>query len=178
MPTIPSHAKCVFKGKIFDTYQWEQKLYNGKTKTFEMLRRPDTVQVFPVYNGDVFYIEQRQPDKLKSYISLIGGRVDSGEEKKFAAERELKEESGIKSSDLSLFKTFEPNQKADWTVYFYIARNCSFGKPSFDGGEKIILKKLPIDKFVDEIIMTRTMENTHLLPCYFFAEKLRKELKK
>lgn len=35
---IPDHAKCVFKGVIFDVYQWEQKLYNGTTTTFEKLK--------------------------------------------------------------------------------------------------------------------------------------------
>ena len=36
---IPPEAKCVFRGKIFDVYQWPQRLYDGSTATFEMLRR-------------------------------------------------------------------------------------------------------------------------------------------
>src|SRR5215467_9321922 len=32
---IPEHAERVFQGKIFDVYQWPQKLYDGSTATFE-----------------------------------------------------------------------------------------------------------------------------------------------
>ncbi len=45
---MPANAKRVFKGVVFDTYQWEQDMYDGTKKTFEKLKRPDTVVVFPV----------------------------------------------------------------------------------------------------------------------------------
>lgn len=38
---IPENAKLVFKGKIFDTYQWEQEMYDGSRVTFEKIKRPD-----------------------------------------------------------------------------------------------------------------------------------------
>jgi len=31
---IPKDAKLVFKGKIFDVYQWQQKVYDGTTVTY------------------------------------------------------------------------------------------------------------------------------------------------
>ena len=35
---IPENAKRVFKGIIFDVYQWEQELYNGSKAVFEKLK--------------------------------------------------------------------------------------------------------------------------------------------
>jgi hypothetical protein len=48
MAKIPSHAHKVFSGVIFDVYQWDQELFNGKIATFEAIQRPSTVIVIPV----------------------------------------------------------------------------------------------------------------------------------
>lgn len=42
---IPPEADRVFRGEIYEVYQWSQKMPDGSVKTFEMLRRPDTVMV-------------------------------------------------------------------------------------------------------------------------------------
>ena len=61
---MPENAKCVFKGEIFDVYQWEQEMYDGTKATFEKLKRPDTVVVFPVLpDGQIILTEQEQPGK-------------------------------------------------------------------------------------------------------------------
>jgi len=33
---VPEEAKLVFKGIIYDVYQWEQKMFDGTFSTFEM----------------------------------------------------------------------------------------------------------------------------------------------
>jgi ADP-ribose pyrophosphatase len=48
MVKIPPHASKVFSGIIFDVYQWDQQLFNGKIATFEALTRSSTVIVIPV----------------------------------------------------------------------------------------------------------------------------------
>ncbi len=34
---IPDHATCVFRGMLFDVYQWQQEMFDGSIETFEML---------------------------------------------------------------------------------------------------------------------------------------------
>jgi hypothetical protein len=51
---IPKQAQRVFKGQIFDVYQWPQKLFDGSTQTFEMLKRPDTLTVLAIKNDKLF----------------------------------------------------------------------------------------------------------------------------
>ena len=60
---VPSQAKRVFKGIIFDVYQWEQELFDGSKQTFEMLKRPDTVEVIAVKDGSILMSRQSQPNK-------------------------------------------------------------------------------------------------------------------
>ena len=71
---MPEHAKQVFKGKMFDVYQWEQELYDGTTTIFERLKGPDTVVIFPVLeDGRILLTEQELPGKMP-FIAATGGR--------------------------------------------------------------------------------------------------------
>lgn len=145
---IPPQAKKVFDGVIFDVYQWEQVLYDGSTATFEMLKRPDTVQVIAVQGDQIVIAKESQPMK-ENIMTLLGGRVEVGEDPLAAAKRELLEESGLTSDDWELWKTHEPSGKIDWTVYTYIARHCTQAEqPKLDPGEKIILQSVSFDEFV------------------------------
>ena len=39
---LPKNAKRVFKGKIFDVYQWDQKMFDNSVEIFEKMKRTDT----------------------------------------------------------------------------------------------------------------------------------------
>lgn len=146
---IPPQAKRVFKGVIFDVYQWEQELFDGRTATFEKLWRPDTVGVIPVIGDRILIQEQEQPDKPQPFISLPGGRCDGGEDPLEAVKRELLEETGYVSNDWELWRTEQPYGKIAWSIYTYIARDCNFEKePELDGGEKIRTKLITFDELL------------------------------
>ena len=148
---LPEQAREVFKGKIFDVYQWDQKLYDGSSAVFEMLKRPNTVQVIVVQDGKIMITNEEQPTKGPFY-SLIGGRQDEGETPLEGAVRELKEESGLTSDDWELFATYEPFTKIDWKIYTFIARNCKkVSEQKLDGGEKITIKTVTFEQFCDTI---------------------------
>ena len=63
MAKIPSHAKKVFSGTIFDVYQWEQEMFDGTTKIFEAAGRPHTALVIPVIDDKIVLSYERQPGK-------------------------------------------------------------------------------------------------------------------
>jgi ADP-ribose pyrophosphatase len=120
--SMPEHAKQVFEGEIFDVYQWEQKMYDGSVATFERLKRPDTVIVFPVLpNGNILLTKQEQPG-LKPFIGAAGGQVDKGEGILEAAHRELLEETGCVAKEMILWKATQNHRKIDWVVFVFIAK--------------------------------------------------------
>ncbi len=146
---LPKGAKRVFKGQIFDVYQWDQQTFDNSTKIFEILVRPDTVQTIAVVGDKILIQEQEQPNKGK-FISLPGGRLEEGEQPLEGAQRELLEETGYASNDWVLWKTFEPTQKMLYKVYIFIARNCVLKtKPKLEvWGEKITNKLVSFDEFL------------------------------
>ncbi|OGI65672.1 hypothetical protein A3H53_02000 [Candidatus Nomurabacteria bacterium RIFCSPLOWO2_02_FULL_40_10] len=147
---IPENAKRVFKGVIYDVYQWEQEMYDGTKATFEKLKRPDTVVVFGVLpDGKILLTEQEQPGK-KSFIGATGGRVDEGEDVLSAAKRELLEESGYEAEEFILWDSQHPLSKMDWVVYTFIAKGLKkVTDLKLDGGEKIKLKPSTLDELIE-----------------------------
>jgi len=146
---LPPEAKMVFKGKIFEVWQWEQKLYDGTTATFERIKRPDTAQVITVVGDTILILKEEQPDYPEPFFSLPGGRCDEGEDPLLAAQRELLEETGYVSEDWELFDERNPHRKNVWTMYTYIARNSTpTKKPHLEAGEKNELHFLSFDEFL------------------------------
>lgn len=146
---IPKQAKIVFKGKIFDVYQWPQKMYDGSVATFEMLKRPGAVRVIAI-KGDKIILNQEKQPAGKKELGTFGGRVDEGETPLACAKRELLEEAGMKSDDWKLLskEEFYPD-KMDFTVYTFVARDCKkIQEPAKDPGEKIKIIAVDFDKFI------------------------------
>ncbi len=146
----PKNAKRVFKGEIFDVYQWQQKMYDKSFATFEKLKRSDTVQVIPVTeDGKIILLRQSQPGFRKPCLSVAGGRIDPGETPLQAAHRELLEETGYRAKKMELWYSVQPNAKIDYAVYGFIAKGCKkISAQNLDAGEKISLKPVSLEEFL------------------------------
>jgi 8-oxo-dGTP pyrophosphatase MutT (NUDIX family) len=150
---IPKNAKKVFSGILFDTYQWEVDGYDGSKKVFEKLKRPDTAKVIPITeDGKIIIALQEQPNK-PVFLGTIGGRIDEGEDALGAAKRELLEETGYEARSWTLFDAVQPVSKIEWAIYTFIAKGCKkVAEQDLDGAEKIDLKFVSFDEFVNLIV--------------------------
>ncbi|HET8670352.1 MAG TPA: NUDIX hydrolase [Candidatus Saccharimonadales bacterium] len=158
---IPEHAKEVFKGVIFDVYQWQQQLFDGTTATFEMLKRPDTVIALCVKEGRIVFIREQQPGRPE-YTRLPGGRVDPGEDWETAIVRECKEEIGLQFENHRLIHAYQPISKIEWFVAIYLMTDCSAETiPALDAGEKIEIVPMTFDEAKEHIAQTSDPLNTY-----------------
>jgi hypothetical protein len=89
---IPPEATLVFKGEIFEVWQWQQTMFDGTTATFERIWRSPSVEVIAVVGDKIVVEHQDQPDR-KGIVSLVSGRADQGTDM-LEAKRELLEETG------------------------------------------------------------------------------------
>ena len=144
------NAKRVFKGVIFDVYQWEQDLFDGTTATYEALRRPDTAIVFPVMPDGKILLTKQQQAGSRPFIGGAGGRIEEGESALEGAKRELREETGYEADEWILWDAIQPVGKLDWAVYSFIAKKLrKAGDMDLDAGEKIELMPVTFDEFLD-----------------------------
>ena len=142
---VPDRAMRVFAGKIFDVYQWQQAMYDGQQSTFEMLKRPDTVETICVVDGKIIVLVDEQPHR-GARLSFPGGRVDATDETaEAAARREVAEETGYAFKNWRLVLVAQPQRKIEWFVHTFVAwEPLSRSAIQLDGGEKIEEKMVDV----------------------------------
>lgn len=146
---IPSHAKKVFQGEIFEIWQWEQEMYDGTRITIERAVRPDVVEVIATVGKKIVITQQEQP-LLGKFYSLPGGTADHGNDHLVEAKRELLEETGYGSNNWAYWKEFSyPSGRVFYEHHYFIARDCKkIGPVQLDSGEKIKTKLISFDDFL------------------------------
>jgi len=147
---VPPHATKVFQGVIFDVYHYEQEQFDGTVKTFEMLKRPDTVIVLPVKeNGKLWVLREEQPGNGVRELYLPGGRVDTDDPSVLAAaKRECEEEIGVRFRDWYYIESVQPVSKVEWFVHIFMAENPYETVPTrHDSGEKIEIRECTYEQF-------------------------------
>lgn len=150
---IPENATKVFEGIIFDVYQWEQELFDGSTKTFEMLTRPDTVLVVALDDDDQVVVMREQQSGMPIREARVpGGRVEKTDESTLAAiQREMYEEAGIRMKEWKFVEVIKPEIKIEWFIHVFIARGIeSVDEPRRDAGEKTEIRREPYEKLREE----------------------------
>ncbi len=168
---IPEHAKRVFKGVLFDVYQWKQEMFDGTTETFERLKRPDGVIVFPVLpDGRIILTEQEQPG-AEPFIGATGGRIDEGEDVLAAAKRELLEESGYEAEEFILWDAQQPVNKIEWAMYTFVAKGLKkVSDLNLDAGEKIKLMPVTLDKLIEISTTNPSFSEKEVVPKLYDAK--------
>lgn len=150
---IPENAKKVFSGILFDVYQWEQVQFDGSIKTFEKVKRRDTVGILAITpEKKILLLEQEQPG-TKPFVGTPGGIIDENEDVFRAAQRELLEETGYASNDWKLFEAVQPLSKIDWALFIFVAQDCKkIQDPSLDSGEKVKLQEVTWNEFLQFLL--------------------------
>ena len=143
---VPKQAKRVFQGIIYQVYQWPQKMFDGSYKTFEMLKRPDTVEVLAVKDGRIVILEQEQPGKPLFYDIPSGRHDGDNEDELAAAKRELLEETGMTFRKWKLLAVAQPVSTIERFTYTFLASDFEHqAKQQLDAGEKIKVKLLDFE---------------------------------
>lgn len=140
---IPDEAECVFRGVLFDVWQWDSTLYDGSKGRFEMLHRNDTVRVIAVIDDKILVLDESQPNHNNN-LTFPGGRIELDDESVLdAAMRELFEETGYKLSHWRLVDVTQPESKIERFVYTYIAwGGIHHSDSNHDPGEQILTRLL------------------------------------
>lgn len=156
---IPDHATCVLRGVLFDVYQWEQDMFDGTRKTFELLKRKDAVTVIPVTDTGAILVQREVQPGRASFLTLPGGGWEVGESITDAALRELLEETGYESHACDMWFAYQVSSKVDYVDYVHIARGCKKTRaPEWDGGEHIEVSEYSFDDFC-RIVLDESFRN-------------------
>ena len=149
---IPDGAERVFKGELFDTYQWQQQMYDGSPATFEMLKRDDAAGAICIVDGKIIVLNEEQPHS-NPRVNFPAGHIDSEDETTLAAaQREVREETGYTFKNWRLVKVWQPYGKIEDFIYLYLAWEVeSLVEPIEMPGERIQVNYLSFDEVKQKV---------------------------
>jgi len=144
---VPDNAKKVFEGVICDVYHWPQKLFDGSETTYEMLRRPDSIDAICIVDDKIIVLDDSQPHQ-GTITTFPSGKVDKDDKSVFeTAQREVKEETGYSFKNWNLVSVRQLNAKTEWFIYAFVAYDViEHGETNLDAGEKIKVNLLSFEE--------------------------------
>ncbi len=145
----------IFSGVILDVKRDTVELPNGHRTIRELIRHVGAVCVVPVMDDGRVVVERQYRYPLDRVITEIpAGKLDSREEDRLsAAQRELREETGITAdrwTDMGLY--YGTPAYSDEKITMYLAQGLHMGEQHLDDDEFLNVQTVPITELVEEIL--------------------------
>ena len=139
--TLKNSASLVYRCKIFDVYENDVRLPDGRTVRQTRIDHKPTITVVPVdQEGHLILLRQFRSALNQNLIEIPAGSMDPGESVEDCVQRELAEEAGFQAGRLvKLFEGYLVPGYCNEYMYFYLATD-------------LFAKSLPQDE--DEVIET------------------------
>lgn len=147
--------ELIRRGVILDIYTDTMELPDGKQEEWDFIsHRKGAAAVVPVReDGKILMVRQYRNAIERMTLEIPAGSRDSvTEDTKVCAARELEEETGYKSDDLSLLISLKTTVAfCDEFVDVYLAENLKPGKQHLDEGEFLDVEAYEIDELCEMI---------------------------
>ncbi len=141
--------EILYKGRVFDLIVDQVEYPSGNRSVREIAHHPGGAVAVPLLDdGRVILIQQLRYPFGKHLLELPAGKLDSGEDPKKAAGRELEEETGWRASALEkLISIYTTPGFCDEELHIYLAtglQQLAAGPRREEGEFSMTLKILPL----------------------------------
>jgi ADP-ribose pyrophosphatase len=139
--------KCKTSTRIYDGHVLNLRvdqvlLDDGTQATREVVEHRGAVAIVPMLNNDhVLLVRQYRYPIEKELLEIPAGTLEIGEEPQTAAKRELEEETGYKTEQVTkITEIYMAPGYATEKIHVYLATNLEQSKPQLDEDERIEIK--------------------------------------
>ena len=152
---IQTDSENIFDGVILNVKRDQVRLPNGHQSVREVIRHVGAVCVVPVTDDGRVTVERQYRYPIDQVITEIpAGKLDSREEDRLhAAQRELKEETGITAdswTDMGLY--YPAAAYSDEKITMYLARGLHRGEQRLDEDEFLNVELVSMEELIEEIL--------------------------
>lgn len=169
-------SEFIFRGKFLKIIRDQVKTFSGKIWFREYIHHPGAAMVIPeLPNGKLLIIRQYRHALKRYFYEFPAGKIDSGENSKQTAIRELKEETGYDVQNIHLLTQIHPcigyaNEKID----IYFATDLSAGVASLDEGEDLTLQEMSFNELM-ELVQKGQVSDVKTQIGLFWYEKIKEK---
>ena len=135
-------SETIYKGPVFGVRRDEVLEPGGVRAIREVITHPGSVVVLPVLpDGRILMIRQYRHATRQYLWELVAGRIDSGENVRHAAARELMEETGYRAQRFRVFLDMFPTPGfLEERMYVLLAEKLTAGVAQPEEDERITAK--------------------------------------
>jgi len=121
----PPKPVPVYKSRIFEVYEEEVKLPDGRTVIQSRVEHRPTVAAVPVGpDGRILLIRQYRSAVRDRLLEIPAGTLDEGESPEDCVQRELAEETGFKAGRVTkMYEGYLVPGYCDEYMHFFLAEN-------------------------------------------------------
>lgn len=143
--------KTLYNGPIFSLNQFEIEI-NNKTYKRDVLKHAPAVCIIVEKDNKFLLVKQLRYGIMEETLEVPAGLIDEAETPLDAANRELREETGLKAHNLELFYSLYPVPAyCDEIVHFFYATDFTIDPLEQDEDEKIELVWYTLDDILKEL---------------------------
>lgn len=136
----------IYQGKILSLRVDDALLPNGNPCKREIVEHSGGACVLCVEENKVLFVRQYRYAYGESVYELPAGKLNAGEDPFLAAQRELKEETGIIAERLELLHEIYPSVGyTNERIFIYLARDITRGRAHLDEGEFLDVEWIDIE---------------------------------
>ena len=145
-------SEQIFDGVVLHVNRDMVTLPDGKSAVREVIRHVGAVCVVPLTEqNEVICVRQYRYPAAQITLEIPAGKLDSKQEdRREAALRELREETGVSCDKLTPLGAFYPAPAySDELIDIYLAEGLSYGDTDPDEDEFIDTVRVPLEELVD-----------------------------
>ena len=145
-------SSLIFDGKVLHVYVDEINLPNGARGVREYIKHLGAVAVLPLTDaGEVICVRQYRYAVGDVLLEIPAGKLDfAGEDRRLAALRELREETGARCERLTSLGVYLGSPALiDEKIDLYLAEGLTFGERDLDEDEFLDVVRIPLADLVD-----------------------------
>ena len=161
----------IYDGKIVKL-SFKEYEYNNQPIYREVISHNGGVAVLAIENDEIYFVEQYRHAVESNVLELPAGCIEKGEDPLLSARRELQEEIGFDTNDISLLGKFYPTPGySSETIYLYLAENLIPNKLELDEDEFITIHKIKINKVKEMLLNNEFIDGKTQLALLLYLNK-------
>lgn len=152
---VTKKENLIFDGKVLHVYCDDIIRPDGESATREYAKHLGAVCVVPLTaENEVVCVKQFRYAHHRMFLEIPAGKLDyAGEDRREAALRELREETGAICETLTHIGDIIPSPAIlTERISMYLAEGLTFGETEYDEDEFIEIVRIPLEKLVEMIV--------------------------
>ena len=140
------HSQPVYQGRAFSVRKDQVKLPDGGKTALDIVEHIGAVTILPIdEQGNVWFVRQYRHAAGLEILELPAGTLEPDEDPKICAQRETREEVGMRAGKLQQIGTFymAPGYSTEY-MYIFLATDLSPAPLEGDDDEFLRVEQIPL----------------------------------